>query len=182
MICNAAFETKMADLLVDQEEEIEASTLDNGDGQDDLDMYRQPMIALQPFPDADCEELIIESTEDVICDSYIEVPHIAEEQEISSHDPSSPKPGKKRKSKSSKSKSNGKKGKLTNTEDDDGTNDMIDVPRKWERKKVQIKTLEGEFSVTMWASGVTISSNFSRSVIIFSFCYRYRVIRAIVND
>ena len=25
--------------------------------------------------------------------------------------------------------------------------------RKWEQKQVQIKTLEGEFSVTMWASG-----------------------------
>lgn len=26
--------------------------------------------------------------------------------------------------------------------------------RKWEQKQVQIKTLEGEFSVTMWASGI----------------------------
>lgn len=26
--------------------------------------------------------------------------------------------------------------------------------RKWERKQVQIKTLDGEFSVTMWASGL----------------------------
>lgn len=26
-------------------------------------------------------------------------------------------------------------------------------PRKWEQKQVQIKTMEGEFSVTMWASG-----------------------------
>lgn len=25
--------------------------------------------------------------------------------------------------------------------------------RKWEQKQVQIKTMEGEFSVTMWASG-----------------------------
>lgn len=25
--------------------------------------------------------------------------------------------------------------------------------RKWEQKQVQIKTLEGEFSVTMWATG-----------------------------
>ncbi|XP_055383923.1 zinc finger protein 37-like [Condylostylus longicornis] len=28
-------------------------------------------------------------------------------------------------------------------------------PRKWEQKQVQIKTMEGEFSVTMWASGVS---------------------------
>ena len=28
------------------------------------------------------------------------------------------------------------------------------TPRRWEQKQVQIKTLEGEFSVTMWASGI----------------------------
>lgn len=28
--------------------------------------------------------------------------------------------------------------------------------RKWEQKQVQIKTLEGEFSVTMWASGESL--------------------------
>lgn len=26
-------------------------------------------------------------------------------------------------------------------------------PKKWEQKRVQIPTLEGEFSVTMWATG-----------------------------
>lgn len=25
--------------------------------------------------------------------------------------------------------------------------------RRWEQKQVQIKTMEGEFSVTMWATG-----------------------------
>lgn len=33
----------------------------------------------------------------------------------------------------------------------DGSMDI--KPRKWEQKQVQIKTMEGEFSVTMWASG-----------------------------
>ena len=28
--------------------------------------------------------------------------------------------------------------------------------RKWEQKQVQIKTLEGEFSVTMWATGTDV--------------------------
>ena len=28
------------------------------------------------------------------------------------------------------------------------------IGQKWEQKQVQIKTLEGEFSVTMWSSGV----------------------------
>lgn len=31
--------------------------------------------------------------------------------------------------------------------------------RKWEQKQVQIKTLEGEFSVTMWASGAEEDGN-----------------------
>ncbi|KAF5284162.1 hypothetical protein FQR65_LT00162 [Abscondita terminalis] len=32
---------------------------------------------------------------------------------------------------------------------------METKPRKWEQKQVQIKTMEGEFSVTMWASGAS---------------------------
>lgn len=38
-------------------------------------------------------------------------------------------------------------------------------PRKWEQKQVQIKTMEGEFSVTMWASG-TSDGEFLRSLVI----------------
>ncbi|XP_018021316.1 transcriptional repressor protein YY1 [Hyalella azteca] len=37
--------------------------------------------------------------------------------------------------------------------DDDGSPTMI-IGQRWEQKQVQIKTLEGEFSVTMWSSGV----------------------------
>lgn len=33
------------------------------------------------------------------------------------------------------------------------TLDVNHKPRRWEQKQVQIKTMEGEFSVTMWASG-----------------------------
>lgn len=36
--------------------------------------------------------------------------------------------------------------------------------RKWEQKQVQIKTLEGEFSVTMWASGAD-DGEWSQSVL-----------------
>lgn len=44
--------------------------------------------------------------------------------------------------------------------DDIITMDAIDhkpvmKPRRWEQKQVQIKTMEGEFSVTMWASGAS---------------------------
>jgi len=36
----------------------------------------------------------------------------------------------------------------------------IGRPRKWEQKQVQIRTLEGEFSVTMWASGTDDGINY----------------------
>lgn len=39
--------------------------------------------------------------------------------------------------------------------------------RKWEQKQVQIKTLEGEFSVTMWASGADDGKYHSCSVLLF---------------
>ena len=97
-------------------------------------------------------KLIIEVIEEVIDQSHVdEIPNIAQEQEISSEvqESSTPSNIKKRKLKINKSKSL-KKSKGVN--DEEGTTD-IDVPRKWERKKVQIKTLEGEFSVTVWASG-----------------------------
>jgi len=37
-------------------------------------------------------------------------------------------------------------------------------PRKWEQKQVQIRTLEGEFSVTMWASGTDDGINYYHSI------------------
>ena len=68
----------------------------------------------------------------------------------------------------------------SNTENNDGYNNSSNSAsnshnsRKWEQKQVQIKTLEGEFSVTMWASGTeedgnlhsTSSSSHDRSFII----------------
>lgn len=36
-------------------------------------------------------------------------------------------------------------------------------PRKWEQKQVQIKTMEGEFSVTMWASGTSDGKFFCKN-------------------
>ncbi len=39
-------------------------------------------------------------------------------------------------------------------------------PKKWEQKQVQIRTLEGEFSVTMWASGTDDGEfNYSFSIL-----------------
>lgn len=39
-------------------------------------------------------------------------------------------------------------------------------PRRWEQKQVQIKTMEGEFSVTMWASGISDDEEQEESVIL----------------
>jgi len=52
-----------------------------------------------------------------------------------------------------------------NTDNNDGYNNSNNSAsnshnsRKWEQKQVQIKTLEGEFSVTMWASGTEEDGN-----------------------
>lgn len=61
--------------------------------------------------------------------------------------------------------------------------------RKWEQKQVQIKTLEGEFSVTMWASGAEEDGNQNKQTInhnksffnhfsINMFCRRVRLFRS----
>ena len=135
--------------------EVEVLVEGNTDNQTGLSLSidTQPMIALQPF--AETDELVIHTNEDGLEDSQ-EVPAVGEEHEIASI-PSSPKERKK-KSKSSKGKSGQGSGKkafkrsLQAGDDESGRNE-VDKPRKWERKKVQIKTLEGEFAVTMWASG-----------------------------
>lgn len=140
----------MAEALVDDlAGEIECfNEVEEGINIDESLFSGQPLIALQPVIDSNNDDIKIEITEEVIDGSNVEVPHIAQEQEIPTIQttPTS----KKRKSKSSKTKTVKKSKSNTNGEEEGATE--IDVPRKWERKKVQIKTLEGEFSVTVWAS------------------------------
>ena len=145
----------MAELLSEESLvcEVPFTTVEDGIDIDDSLFLNQPMIALQPVSEGENDEIKIEITEEVLDESNYEIPNIAEEQEISSScsTPASvPKDNKKRKIKGIKSKLT-KKTKTGNSDDEGATE--IDVPRKWERKKVQIKTLEGEFSVTVWASG-----------------------------
>lgn len=135
--------------------EVEVLVEGNTDNQEGLSLGidTQPMIALQPFAEPD--ELVIQTNEDGLEDSQ-EVPAVGEEHEIASV-PSSPKERKK-KGKSGKGKSSQGSGKKSfkrslHVGDDDSGRNEVEKPRKWERKKVQIKTLEGEFAVTMWASG-----------------------------
>ncbi|XP_033733696.1 transcriptional repressor protein YY1-like [Pecten maximus] len=114
----------------------------------------QPMIALQPLPDAQ-EEIILQTREEVVGDPNLvyvgDVDHIpvpAPEIEISTEETTTFRRGKGGKRKGTKARGLIPTGL--------GAELNFDVPtstKKWEQKQVQIKTLEGEFSVTMWASG-----------------------------
>ncbi|BFZ11812.1 hypothetical protein BsWGS_14850 [Bradybaena similaris] len=110
----------------------------------------QPMIALQPLPESVGEEIILQTREEVVGDSNlvyadtISVP--VPEIEISTEEIGIPMrrgKGGKRKGKSRNIHSSG-----LSVSDLGGLGDSV---KKWEQKQVQIKTLEGEFSVTMWA-------------------------------
>ncbi|XP_072145372.1 transcription factor YY2-like isoform X5 [Dermacentor andersoni] len=111
----------------------------------------QPMIALQPLPEPGREEIILQTQEEIVgsidadheaLTGYDNIPVPTPEVLIETSPSTSGKRGRKGK-RGGKGRSFG--GELT-FETDRST-------RKWEQKQVQIKTLEGEFSVTMWASG-----------------------------
>ncbi|XP_064622008.1 transcriptional repressor protein YY1-like isoform X2 [Lineus longissimus] len=123
----------------------------------------QPMIALQPLPEAAHEEIVSLREEVVGGDPHlvytetIPVP-APSEIEISTEDILTTRRGKGGK----------KKGKSRNIVIHDYEDihspaaglalDTSSTPKKWEQKQVQIKTLEGEFSVTMWASDDGLSN------------------------
>lgn len=157
---NDGFEkNKMADVMADEELGNKLLFMEGDEGLEieENPYLGHPLVALQPIQSEEIiDDVKIEVIEEVIGESAIEVPPIAQEQEIPCNVSCSVTPtkdvSKKKKAKSSKQKTNKKLKLGTTNGEDDGTSE-IDVPRKWERKKVQIKTLEGEFSVTVWASG-----------------------------
>lgn len=112
----------------------------------------QPMIALQPLQDTSGEEIVLQTREEVVGDPNLvyadTIPVPAPEIEISTEEITPTRKGKggKRKGKSRNSVQNSGLGI-----NDVGLGDSS--VKKWEQKQVQIKTLEGEFSVTMWSSG-----------------------------
>ncbi|CAB3368733.1 Hypothetical predicted protein [Cloeon dipterum] len=111
----------------------------------------QPMISLQTLPEAGREEIILQTQEEVVggdpLSAYDQIP-VPNAGDI--YIQSSPGP-------SRRGQKKGKKNAVSTVKL--RTNDIITdfgaepKNRKWEQKQVQIKTLEGEFSVTMWASG-----------------------------
>jgi len=100
----------------------------------------QPIIALQQLPEPGREEIIYQTAEEVVGEQEIpyEIP-VPIDHDVCIE--SSPGPSKKN-----------KKGQKRRRDFEDFA--AVSVGQKWEQKQVQIKTLEGEFSVTMWSSGV----------------------------
>lgn len=136
-------------------------------GGDDDDDEHQPMIALQPLVTDDPnqvhhqEVILVQTREEVVGgdesdlrtdDGFedqilIPVPAPGSEEEYIGQTLVTVA-GKSSVGRMKKGGSGGKKaGKKTYLSASEATG------RKWEQKQVQIKTLEGEFSVTMWASG-----------------------------
>lgn len=136
-------------------------------GGDDDDDEHQPMIALQPLVTDDPsqvhhqEVILVQTREEVVGgdesdlrtdDGFedqilIPVPAPGSEEEYIGQTLVTVA-GKSSVGRIKKGGSGGKKaGKKTYLSASEATG------RKWEQKQVQIKTLEGEFSVTMWASG-----------------------------
>lgn len=115
----------------------------------------EPMITLQHMSDNSRDDLVLQTQEEIIDDSgdhlgcYDEIP-VPDASEI--YIESSPGPSKRRKGSGSRNRY------VRSVVRDSDMLGLHDIPietkaRKWEQKQVQIKTMEGEFSVTMWASG-----------------------------
>jgi len=146
----------MADLTGVAEVEVEVETM--VEPHQEVQIETQPMIALQPLTEPENEEIVVQTTEEVIEESK----HAIVEEVSISTTPS----GKQRKSRGTRTKGLGRSGKghvnsttssasnASNSERGGGNGESErSGTRKWEQKQVQIKTLEGEFAVTMWASG-----------------------------
>lgn len=110
----------------------------------------QPMIALQPLPEPGREEIILQTQEEIVGGDPLSVYDQIPVPDNDIYVESSPGPSKK------VTKKPRKQGNTRFRAPDHAIfGDMASETktRKWEQKQVQIKTLEGEFSVTMWASG-----------------------------
>ena len=144
-------------------ETIETTVVGGDDDDDDDD--EQPMIALQPLDDPHSihhhqEVILVQTREEVVGgdDSDIHgdggyddqilipvpAPGVEDEYIEQTLVTVAGKSSVGRMKRGGSGKKTGKKSYLSGSEASS---------RKWEQKQVQIKTLEGEFSVTMWASG-----------------------------
>lgn len=136
-------EVEIGDIPVEMPVETVETTVEGVEG--------QPMIALQPLPEPGSQEIILQTQEEIVGGAdtdaealagYDNIPVPAPETLLETSPGTSGKRGR-------KGKKFGGKGKILG----ELTFETDRSTRKWEQKQVQIKTLEGEFSVTMWASG-----------------------------
>ncbi|KAF5283112.1 hypothetical protein FQA39_LY17419 [Lamprigera yunnana] len=131
--------------------EIEAIPVDMPDTVDGIVECGEPIIPMQSLEDRDiileAQEEIIDETGDPLNLYDVPVPDASDIYVESSPGPSA----KRKKASSIRNRSL----LLKNEAMLCGEIPMETKPRKWEQKQVQIKTMEGEFSVTMWASGAS---------------------------
>ena len=146
----------------------------------------QPMIALQPLPEAVHEEIVLQTREEVVGDPnlvYVDadslgIPVPAPEIEIATEETITlTKKGKGSKKRGGKGKGLGNPALVGGELTFDSS-----TTRKWEQKQVQIKTLEGEFSVTMWASGKWLHSFLDNVLLLAFFVLNDISIITIVSD
>ncbi|KAK9876283.1 hypothetical protein WA026_012581 [Henosepilachna vigintioctopunctata] len=130
--------------------EIESIPVDMSDAVETIVECGDTIMGMQSLEDRD---IILETQEEIIDDSgdplnLYDVP-VPDSSDL--YVESSPGPSKKRRS------LHKNRGILGRRENEMLLSDMHveSKPRKWEQKQVQIKTMEGEFSVTMWASGTS---------------------------
>ncbi|XP_063240501.1 transcriptional repressor protein YY1-like [Bacillus rossius redtenbacheri] len=127
-------------------ETVETTLGDDDD--DDCDDDGRAMMSLHALPEPGAEEIILQTQEEVVgsgdplC-AYDQVPVPSDGEAYGSPGPSR------------KGARKGRRGvRVRGSEHLLAGGDAHESRgRKWEQKQVQIKTLEGEFSVTMWASG-----------------------------
>lgn len=146
-------EVEIETMPVDMPCETVETTIDCGD---------EPLISLQPLPEPD-REIILQTQEEIVGSSdplaiYDQIP-VPTHNDI--YIESSPGPSKRGARKA-------RRGGLTPTGKYRGSDILGDIhetkARKWEQKQVQIKTLEGEFSVTMWASGADDGTFYCKNI------------------
>ncbi|GBM86164.1 hypothetical protein AVEN_48178-1 [Araneus ventricosus] len=131
-------EVELGDIPVEMPVETVETTVESVDG--------HPIISLQSLPEADGQDLILHAQEEIVVDvddsevyAYNSM-SVPQQEELLETGPGTSKRGKKKKF---------AKAKIEN----ELSYEIERSSRRWEQKQVQIKTLEGEFSVTMWASG-----------------------------
>lgn len=179
-------ETKMASVIgseveIQHEVEVEAIPVDMQIAETietTGEVSVQPMIALQPLPESAHEEIVLQTREEVVGEANLVyadgIPVPAPEIEISTEETTTSRKGKGGKKKGGKSRGLVSSGVLGSSEFSLGDSTSA---KKWEQKQVQIKTLEGEFSVTMWATGrcIMVSVNITLHMIVANIVFMSRV-------